>query len=248
MSHIHFIGGEKGGVGKSVMARLLAQYYIDHDIPFKGYDADLSHGAMLRYYKDYAEALDITRFEDADRIIERAAENGVSAIIDLAAQASKSLHRWIDDTGLIDLAGELGLNLTFWHVMDDGADSLKLLKQLFESYGEDAEYVVVCNRGRGADFSHLSKPETSALLQQYGAKMVILPALHPPAMRKIDHISASFWAATNNTDREQGPTLGLLERQRVRTWLHKVYEQLNHLHEELEETALPEAEAEDNLA
>ena len=29
MSRIHFVGGEKGGVGKSVVARLLAQYYID---------------------------------------------------------------------------------------------------------------------------------------------------------------------------------------------------------------------------
>ena len=34
VSQIHFIGGEKGGVGKSVMARLLAQYWIDHNRPF----------------------------------------------------------------------------------------------------------------------------------------------------------------------------------------------------------------------
>lgn len=44
MNHIHFIGGEKGGVGKSVMALLLAQYYIDRDIEFNGYDTALSHG------------------------------------------------------------------------------------------------------------------------------------------------------------------------------------------------------------
>ncbi|WP_031433058.1 P-loop NTPase family protein [Methylomarinum vadi] len=49
MSQIHFIGGEKGGVGKSVMARLLAQYLIDNETPFKVFDADLSHGAMMRY-------------------------------------------------------------------------------------------------------------------------------------------------------------------------------------------------------
>ena len=29
MGQIHFIGGEKGGVGKSFTARLLAQYFID---------------------------------------------------------------------------------------------------------------------------------------------------------------------------------------------------------------------------
>ncbi len=29
MNKIHLIGGEKGGVGKSVVARVLAQYLID---------------------------------------------------------------------------------------------------------------------------------------------------------------------------------------------------------------------------
>ena len=29
MANIHLIGGEKGGVGKSVVARVLAQYMID---------------------------------------------------------------------------------------------------------------------------------------------------------------------------------------------------------------------------
>ncbi len=46
-SKIHLIGGEKGGVGKSMVARLLAQYFIDHAMPFVGYDTDRSHGALL---------------------------------------------------------------------------------------------------------------------------------------------------------------------------------------------------------
>ena len=45
MSTIHFVGGEKGGVGKSVVARLLAQYMIDHNLPFIGFDTDKSHGS-----------------------------------------------------------------------------------------------------------------------------------------------------------------------------------------------------------
>ena len=40
MSSLNFIGGEKGGVGKSVTSRLLAQYFIDHSRPFVGYDTD----------------------------------------------------------------------------------------------------------------------------------------------------------------------------------------------------------------
>ena len=34
MTNIHLIGGEKGGVGKTLVARLLAQYFIDHSMAF----------------------------------------------------------------------------------------------------------------------------------------------------------------------------------------------------------------------
>ena len=50
MSELHLIGGEKGGVGKSVVARLLAQYWLDSSKPFVGFDTDRSHGALLRHY------------------------------------------------------------------------------------------------------------------------------------------------------------------------------------------------------
>jgi len=54
MTRVHFIGGEKGGVGKSVVSRVLSQYFIDHKIPFLGFDTDRSHGSLLRFYADFA--------------------------------------------------------------------------------------------------------------------------------------------------------------------------------------------------
>ena len=52
MGKIHFIGGEKGGVGKSVVARVLAQYFIDKKVPFTGFDTDRSHTTFTRFYQD----------------------------------------------------------------------------------------------------------------------------------------------------------------------------------------------------
>ena len=75
MSTIHFIGGEKGGVGKSVVARLCTQYCIDRGIPFAAADADGSHGALLRFYADYTRAVDLSEFESADTIIALATES-----------------------------------------------------------------------------------------------------------------------------------------------------------------------------
>ena len=100
MSKIHFMGGEKGGVGKSVLSRLLAQYFIDREVPFKVFDADLSHGAMMRYYTEFTQPVDITRFDNADTIAEQTIESGGSTIVDLAAQTARPMQQWISETGL----------------------------------------------------------------------------------------------------------------------------------------------------
>jgi hypothetical protein len=46
-------------------------------------------------------------------------------------------------------------------------------------------------------------------------------------MQKIDAHSTSFWAASNRG--KDGSALGLLERQRVKNWLHKIYDEIGRL-------------------
>lgn len=92
MPHIHFIGGEKGRVGKSLVARLLAQYLIDHERPFLAFDTDKSHGALMRFYAGYASPVVVDRYESLDTIVEAAAAEPEvdgkqrSILVDLAAQ------------------------------------------------------------------------------------------------------------------------------------------------------------------
>ncbi|MCP5141980.1 MAG: mobilization protein [Chromatiales bacterium] len=223
MACIHFIGGEKGGVGKSVTARVLAQYHIDNGIPFRVFDSDASHGAMLRFYGDFSQALDIDTFESADQIVEIAAEQNVSVIVDLAAQTSRFLRAWILDNDLPTLAAEMNLKLVYWHVMDDGHDSLKLLDVLLADYAAAMHYVLVRNHGRGRDFSAFDASDARTRFEETGAVVIDLGGLHPPTMNKIDHFGSSFWAAANNRDPDLGPTLGIMERQRVKVWLGKAY-------------------------
>jgi hypothetical protein len=229
MIRIHFVGGEKGGVGKSVLARILAQYHIDRSMPFSAFDGDLSHGALVRYYGEYAKAVDVSNFESADQIAEVAAEQGCDVIVDLAAQSSRNIDRWMAENGLVEFSKEIGVVVTMWHVMDDGTDAIRLLETTLNTYGPGPEYVLVRNYGRGSDFSLFDKSEAKAKAESFGAQTIDLPQLHAGSMRKIDRIGASLWAAANNKDEALGPTLGLLERQRVRVWLNKAYAELDRV-------------------
>jgi len=230
MSRIHYIGGEKGGVGKSVTARLLAQYYIDRETPLMVFDGDQSHAAMLRYYRDFSGPLDVARFESLDKVVETALEDERQVIVDLPAQSSRPLESWLADSGVIEISREAQTPVTLWHVMDDGMDSLRLLDRLLDTHGDGPDYVVVRNFGRGGDFSLFDSSEVRARAIELKASFMDLPALHAPTMRRIDLSGASFWAAVHNRKPDQGPCLGLLERQRVKVWLGRVYQGLDELH------------------
>jgi hypothetical protein len=229
MSRIHFIGGEKGGVGKSVLARLLAQYHIDKGLPFTAFDTDRSHGALLRFYSDFSRPILLEDTESVDHLMESALETEQDVLVDLAAQTSAALHRWIEQTDLLAFALEAQTEIYFWHVLDDGADGIALLDALLERYGSDARYVVVKNYGRGKDFSAYEASPAHARVQALGAPVIDLPELHAGSMRKIDHGNASLWAAAHG--KESG--LGLMDRQRVKVWLNRAYRQLDLAQEAL---------------
>jgi hypothetical protein len=218
-SKIHLIGGEKGGVGKSLVARLLAQHFIDHQLAFTAYDTDRSHGSLLRFYADYAKPALVDRFEALDRIVESAvASPGHRVLVDLAAQTHDPLVRWMDESGVLDLAAETNVEIHYWHVMDNGRDSITLLARLLDRFGDRLRYVVVKNQLRGDDFSQL---EASGQLQRaigLGARVVTVRQLHDAVLQKIDAADSSFWAARHSSGGD-AHSLGLLERQRLKTWM-----------------------------
>ncbi len=218
MSTIHFIGGEKGGVGKSVVARLLAQYCIDHATPFVAVDADASHASLRRFYGDYTRTVDLTRVESVDDIMALATEVDRRVLVDLPSQSERALSSWMKGAGIFELARECGVSIVFWHVMDDGKDSLMALERLLERYGDAARYCIVKNFGRGKDFSLFEGSPVRARAQALGASVVELPELQETAMRKIDRLDASYWAAAHNTV-VGADAFTRMDRQRVKVWL-----------------------------
>ena len=229
MSTIHFVGGEKGGVGKSVLARLLAQYMIDHELPFIGFDTDKSHGSLLRFYSDYAAATIIDDYESLDAIIETAnAQPEQRILVDLAAQTHQPLARWLDESGVLDLAEELGITLCYWNVMDSGKDCVDLLDKLLSQFGTQLNYVLVQNQLRDEQFNILEHSGVKDRALAFDAKVMTLKRLHAPVMTKVDSNSYSFWAAKNK-DTESSYPLGLLERQRMKVWLNHAYSEISNI-------------------
>ena len=228
MTNIHLIGGEKGGVGKSMVARIVAQYLIDKELPFLGFDTDRSHGALLRFYGEYASPVLVDNYEALDTIVESAVDQpGRRILVDLAAQTHDPLATWMEEAGVISLADELGMKLFYWHVMDAGKDSVDLLRRLLDRFGTGLNYVLVRNQVRGSDFSVLEQSGEQARAIGMGAHVVSVKRLHESVIQKIDNSSSSFWKAKSADKDASG--LGLMDRQRVKMWLRDVYREIDEV-------------------
>jgi hypothetical protein len=226
VSHIHFVGGEKGGVGKSVVARLLAQWFIDRSLPFAAVDGDLSHGALVRSYADYSQAVDMTDPTSADQIVDRALGADRRVLIDLPAQSIRSLETWLTEANVFAFAKETGIRMSLWHVTDGGFASVGELERALDLFGDQFEHKVVKNLGRSKNFTQFDDSKAKHHLDQLGGRTIELPELDAAAMYKVDRLGSSFWGAVHSSDLDG---LKPLERQRVRLWLERSYKQLETL-------------------
>ena len=228
MNTIHFIGGEKGGVGKSVFARLLSQYFIDNKLPYIGLDADRSHGTLTRSYKEFTDSIDLDHFESADKIMELVLESQKHLLIDLPTQSERFLDKWIEENDVIGMCEEMEIKINYWYLVDDSNDCVMLVDKFLKKYNNLLKCIVVKNAGRGKDFKAIDELILANVSEiSNHPSQITLPALHTPTMHKIDKLNFSFWGAANvkENDKEH---LGLMERQRTKVWIKKSYEQIEN--------------------
>ncbi len=224
MSSVHLIGGEKGGVGKSVVARVLAQWFIDRKCPFVAVDADTSHGALLRYYREFTQAADLESFASADQIMDRALGADRRVLVDLPAQSARTLKRWMDAGDVIGFARDMDVRLVAWHVSGGGFDSVNELSRVVGTFGDSVKYVVVRNFGRSAEFSQLDESNVMESVRAQGGCVVDMPALDGSTMYEIDRFGSSYWAAIHASEGDF--VLSPMARRRAERWLAETYRAL----------------------
>ena len=237
---IEWIGGEKGGCGKSFFCRSLAQYFDDHRIRYTLFDTDRANPDLGRIYRDRGCRFAILSEAEKDEDSPNTIFNGASAgrvLVNLPAQSFMPLKKWLEGRDVFELAKDEGISFRFWFVSDGGFDSLKLLRQNLEYYGDRVSHVLVRNFGRGGDdWSHLDQDdELQKLLKKYGTHIVDLPRYPSNRHRNIvDQESMTFGQA-----REHRGKYGAFFRQSARKFLRDAYVAL-------EQSGMSLVEANDN--
>ena len=220
---INFVYNPKGGVGKSVVWRTIAQYLLDHDLPFTAFDSDRNNPDCWRCYKskipvNLAILSEAERYQDAANGIFNA---GIErrTLVNLPAQVFQPLKEWFDKNEILVIAPEVGVTFTFWFVTDAGYDSLQLLEKSLQYYRDRVRFIIVRNYGRANEFDSLAQHASiQQLCQQLAVSSIDFPCLLGSVVRnRIDAESLTFGEALAHQQ------IGIIDKQRVRKFLREAY-------------------------
>lgn len=157
MPVIHLIDGEKGGVGKSFVARTMIQYGLDRNLSFVAVETDRSNPDVAGVYQDVCRFAVFSENEKqadkADRIFELATESPV--IVSLPSQVNRSVKAWIERNKLFELSDEYGVSFCKWFVTNGEYDSVKLFSSSLNAYGDKMTHILVRNMGLCDEWSQV---------------------------------------------------------------------------------------------
>ncbi|PSB68587.1 hypothetical protein C7B61_00160 [filamentous cyanobacterium CCP1] len=223
MADIHLFGGEKGGVGKSLVCRAAVQYHLDNKLDVSVFDTDRSNPDVRRIYGDAAKCRvavfsEGEKYEDkANQIYNAALKKRV--LCNLPAQVMIPVRNWFENNELLEIAAEDGVRFYQWFVSDGGYDSLNLLGKSMESLGPTVQHIMVKNYGKSDDWEAFEQDEAlQALLVEQKAIIVNFPKFIGSVERnRMDSENMTFAQAREDKQ------LGSISRQRVKKFLREAY-------------------------
>jgi hypothetical protein len=74
------IGANKGGVGKTTVARTLLDYLRKQEVPTRAFDTEAPKGTLQRFHPDVSEIVDVTAVADQMRIFDTVSDSAVTVI------------------------------------------------------------------------------------------------------------------------------------------------------------------------
>jgi hypothetical protein len=223
VADIHLFGGEKGGVGKSLVCRAAVQYHLDNDLDVSVFDTDRSNPDVRRIYGTAAKCRvavfsEGEKYEDkANQIYNAALKKRV--LCNLPAQVMIPVRNWFENNELLEIAAEDKVSFYQWFVSDGGYDSLNLLGKSLEVFGPSVKHIVVKNNGKTDDWEAFEQDDNlQALLSEHKAVVVDFPKFIGSVERnRIDGENMTFAKA------REDKKFGSISRQRVKKFLREAY-------------------------
>src|SRR6266568_4623569 len=199
------ISADKGGVGKTTVARTLLDYFAHHRVRTRAFDTEVPKGTLKRFHPNVTDVVDINYVPDQMRIFDTV--NATDA-----------------NVGFIEAAKKGEITFVVFHILGPSIASLDEIAET-AAYLGDAKYFMVKNSINNAHFFEWDEATHAAYFKTVPrAVEITIPKLVEMATEQVELASVPF--ATFIANKKQGgdpASYSFVLRGYVRHWLGNVW-------------------------
>jgi len=225
------VGADKGGVGKTTVARTLLDYFGANKIPVRAFDTENPRGTLSRFHPDLTEVVDATAVPDQMKIFDTlsSASAGVT-VIDVRAGLLSSTLQALSNFGFIDMVKEDQITFAVFHILGPSIASLDEIAETAKFVG-DANYFLVKNFINNSSFFDWDPTTYNTYFKRIkGAKEIIIPHLSEMACEQVELSSVPFVTfISDKSAKGETANYSFVLRGYVRHWLGQVWSEYDRV-------------------
>jgi hypothetical protein len=229
VKRIFLIHGDKGGVGKTEVAKRMAAVMLQNGLPVTLVDGDDKNAGLHAAFEH--SGLDVQRIKvmtpaGRDALFDVLAQSPGDVLIDLPARGSDVTAKLSQDGASEDgfslelLLAEIDAELTIVFVIDQTRPPLVALKAELAALPDATRWIIVRNWREERNFDLFTKSKTKADLDARGAAIIDMIRLDP----RVNDILEN--AGLNLITAQTSDKLSMLQKLRVKAAVRSWSEQM----------------------
>lgn len=218
------IGADKGGVGKTTVARALIDFLSRKSILARAFDTENPRGTLKRFFPMSTEIIDLHDVAHQMKVLDTMDSANVKvSIVDLKAGNLSYALGTFEDIGVLDAARQGAFNLALFHVVGPAIASLDEINEVAK-FVNGLEYIVARNFINETNFFEWDE----ATYKKYfaglnDAKEIEVPKLNEMAYEQVDLAGVTFKDFIENKKSNGDPgDFSFVLRGYVKKWMSEI--------------------------
>lgn len=224
------VGADKGGVGKTTVARAMLDYFAGKNVLTRAFDTESPRGTLKRFHPRVTEVVDLTQVADQMKVLDTLHSSEVKvSILDVRAGLLSRTLKDMTDVGFFDAVENGEFKFALFHVLGPSVASLNEIDEMLP-YTENAEYFVVKNHINDTNFFEWDQETYNRYFKKArrSANELNIPKLNEMAYEQVEVSGVPFVTfGQNKTAKNAKADYSLVLRGYVRTWEKAIHEQFD---------------------
>lgn len=225
------VGADKGGVGKTTIARAILDFLSLNNIHARAFDTENPRGTLHRFHPDETMIVDLTSTSDQMKIIDTLNTSQAKvSVIDVRAGGLSPALEALDEIGFFDAVKAGEFRFILLHVLGSSIASLDEIAEI-APYVSDANYFMVKNHVNDTTFFEWDPQTHAKYFEDVNTTgEIVIPKLNELAYEQVEIAGTPFSTFIANQNPEGEPAEhSFVLRGYVRTWLARVADEFERV-------------------